>query len=65
MRNHSHIKPRSPDIPMIHASFLQSNAVPSATTDRNALSKRENLVISGSKQLAGDSQKTVLSGTRK
>ena len=65
MRNCSHIKPRSPDIPMIHASFLQSNSVPSATTDRNAPSKRENLVISGPKQLAGDSQKMVLSGTCK
>ena len=64
-RNHSHIKPRNPNIPMIHASFLQSNAVLSATTDRNAPSKRENLVISGPKQLAGDSQKTVLSGTHK
>ena len=50
---------------MIHASFLQSNSVPSATTDRNALSKRENSVILGLKQLAGDSQKTVLSGTHK
>ena len=59
MRNHSHIRPRSPDIPQIHAS------VPSATTDRNALSKRENSVISGPKQLAGDSQKMVLSGTHK
>ena len=65
MRNRSHIKPRRPHIPMIHASFLQSNSVPSATTDRNAPSKRENSVISGPKQLAGDSQKTVLSGTRK
>ena len=64
-RNCSHIKPRSPDIPMIHASFLQSNSVPSATTDRNALFKRENSVISGPKQLAGDSQKMVLSGTCK
>ena len=65
MRNRSHIRPRNPDIPMIHASFLQSNSVPSATTDRNAPSKRENSVISGPKQLAGDSQKMVLSGTCK
>ena len=47
MRNCSHIRPRSPDIPMIYASFLQHNSVPSATTDRNAPSKRENSVISG------------------
>ena len=33
-RNRSHIRPRSPDIPQIHASFLQCNAVPSATSDR-------------------------------
>ena len=26
-RNHSHIRPRSPDIPHIHASFLQHNSV--------------------------------------
>ena len=41
MRNRSHIRPRSPDIPIIHASFLQHNSVPSATTDRNALSKKK------------------------
>ena len=64
MRNCSHIRPRSPDIPQIHASFLQLNSVLSATSDRNALSKRENLVISGPQQLA-NSQKTVLSGNRK
>ena len=49
---------------MIHASFLQCNSVPSATTDRNAPSKRENSVISGPQQLA-NSQKTILSGNRK
>ena len=64
MRNCSHIRPRSPDIPMIHASFLQCNSVPSATTDRNAPSKRENSVISGPQQLA-NSQKMVLSGNHK
>ena len=61
MRNHSHIRPRGPDIPQIHACFLQHNSVPSATTDRNAPSKRENWDISGPQQLA-NSQKTVLSG---
>ena len=64
MRNRSHIRPKSPDIPMIHASFLQRNSVPSSTTDRNAPSKRENSVISGPQQLA-NSQKTVLSGNHK
>ena len=64
MRNCSHIRPRSPEIPMIHASFLQRNSVPSATNDRNAPSKRENSVISGPQQLA-NSQKTVLSGNCK
>ena len=60
MRNHSHIRTRSPDILQIHASFLQCNSVPSANTDRNAPYKRENSVISGPKQIAGNSQKTVL-----
>ena len=46
MRNHSHIRPRSPDIPHMHASFLQRNAVPSATSDGNAPSERQNTVIS-------------------
>ena len=46
MRNHSHIRPRSPDIPHMHASFLQCNAVPSATSDGNAPSERQNTVIS-------------------
>ena len=64
MRNRSHIRPRSPDIPQIHASFLQRNSVLSATSDRNAPSKRENLVISGPQQLA-NSQKMVLSGNHK
>ena len=45
---------------MIYASFLHSNSVPSENSDRN-LSKRENLVLSGPKQLAGKSQKMVLS----
>ena len=58
-RNRSHIRPWSPDIPMLHASFLQQNPVYLATSDVNALSKRENLVISG--WLAGAGQKTVLS----
>ena len=63
-RNHSHIRPRSPDIPHIHASFLQCNSVPSATSDGNVLSERENSVISGCQQLA-NGQKTVLSANRK
>ena len=63
-RNRSHIRPRSPDIPMIHASFLQQKTVPSATSDRNAPPNRENSVISGPVQLA-NGQKTVLSGNRK
>ena len=63
-RNRSHIRPRGSDIPHIHASFLQHNAVPSATSDGNAPSERENSVISGRQQLA-NGQKTVLSGNRK
>ena len=64
MRNPSHIRPRSPDIPHMHASFLQHNVVPSATSDGNAPSERENSVISGCQQLA-NGQKTVLSANRK
>ena len=64
-RNRSHIRPRSPDIPHMHDSFLQRNAVPSATSDGNAPSERQNSVISGCQQLADDGQKTVLSGNRK
>ena len=64
MRNRSHIRPRSPDIPHMHASFLQRNVVPSATSDGNASSERQNSVISGCQQLAND-QKTVLSANRK
>ena len=65
MRNCSHIRPRSPDIPHMHASFLQRNAVPSATSDGNAPSERQNSVISGHQQLADDGQKTVLSANCK
>ena len=63
-RNRSHIRPRSPDIPHMHASFLQCNKVPSATSDGNAPSERENSVISGCQQLA-NGQKMVLSANRK
>ena len=63
-RNRSHIRPRSPNIPHIHTSFLQRNSVPSATSDGNTLSERENLVISGCQQLAND-QKMVLSANCK
>ena len=63
-RNRSHIRPRSPDIPHMHASFLQRNAVPSATSDGNAPSERQNSVISERQQMA-NGQKTVLSGNRK
>ena len=63
IRNRSHIRPRGPDIPQIHASFLQQNSVLSGTPDRNA-SEKQNSVISG--QLANpNSQKTVLSGKSK
>ena len=64
-RNCSHIRPRSPDIPMIHASFLQRNLVTSAATDMNTLSERENSVISRPKQLAKSNSKMVLSAPHK
>ena len=61
MKNRSHIRPRLPDIPMIHASFLQCNSVHSGDTDRNAPVKSKNSVISGPKQPAESSSKMVLS----
>ena len=63
-RNRSHIRPRGPDIPHMHASFLQRNVVPSATSDGKELSERQNSVISGRQQLA-NGQKMVLSANRK
>ena len=63
-RNHSHIRPRGPDIPHMHASFLQRNAVPSAASDGNELSERQNSVISGC-HLVADGQKTVPPAKRK
>ena len=63
-RNRSHIRPRGPDIPHMHDSFLQRNAVPSATSDGNAPSERQNSVISGC-HLVANGQKTVLSANRK
>ena len=62
-RNRSHIRPRSPDIPNIHASYLQRYSVPSAASDRNQPSERQNLVLSGVKQIAD--KKTVLSAPHK
>ena len=59
-RNRSHIRPRGPDIPQIHESYLQQNSVLSGTPDRKA-AEMQNSVTSG--QLAKpNSQKTVLSG---
>ena len=49
-RNCSHIRPRSPDIPHMHASFLQRNAVPSATSDENAPSERQKTVLSANRK---------------
>ena len=63
-RNRSHIRPRGPDIPHMHDSFLQRSAVPSATSDGNAPSERQNSVISG-RHLVANGQKTVLSANRK
>ena len=63
-RNRSHIRPRGPDIPHMHDSFLQRNAVPSAASDENAPSERENLVISGC-HLVANGQKTVTSANCK
>ena len=63
-RNRSHIRPRGPDIPHMHDSFLQRNTVPSATSDGNAPSERENSVISGC-HLVANGQKTVISANRK
>ena len=63
-RNRSHIRPRGPDIPHMHDSFLQRNVVPSATSDGNAPSERQNSVISG-RHLVDNGQKTVLSANRK
>ena len=57
-RNRSHIRPRGPDIPHMHASFLQRNPVPSATSDGNEPSERQNSVTSGC-HLVADRQKTV------
>ena len=62
--NHSNIRPRSPDIPHMYPFFLQRNMVPSATSDGNATSERENSVISGCQRLA-NGQKTVLSANHK
>ena len=63
-RNRSHIRPRGPDIPHMHSSFLQRNAVPSAASDEKAPSQRENSVISG-RHLVMNGQNTVLSANRK
>ena len=51
MRNRAHIRVRNPDIPMIHASYLQHNTVLSGmTSGGRELSKSENSVPKGSKQ---------------
>ena len=68
MRNCSHIRPKSPDIPMMHDSFLWENSVSSAPCDKNTPSRSKNSVLKGvhpNKQLANCNvtagPKTVLS----
>ena len=63
-RHRSHIRPRGPDIPHMHASFLQRNAVPSAASDGNEPSESQNSVTSGC-HLVADGQKTVPLANRK
>ena len=60
-RNRSHIRPRGPDIPHMHASFLQRNAVPSTASDGNEPSERQNF----RHHLVADGQKTVPSAKHK
>ena len=43
MRNRSHIRPRSPDIPQIHASYLQRNSVLSGNIPGNKPSEPKQL----------------------
>ena len=64
-RNRSHIRPRGPDIPQIHASFFQRKMVLSGDMSGNIPSKSKNSVISGPKQLAESNSKAVLSAPRK
>ena len=63
-RNRSHIRPRGPDIPHMHSSLLQRNAVPSAASDEKEPSQRENSVISG-RHLVANGRNTVLSANHK
>ena len=68
-RNHSHIRPRSPDIPLIHDLYLHPNTVPSGEPSGTLISN-ENSVLSEARstpvreQLAMymDNPKTVPSG---
>ena len=72
MRNHSHIRPRSPDIPLMHDSHLQPKTVPSAS---GTLNLSENSVLSEASSTpereqpatstSTDSSKMVLSGPSK
>ena len=65
-RNRSHIRPRSPDIPQIHASYLQCNSVPSATANRKEPSERENTVLSGTSKRnvkQANTSQVLVSGT--
>ena len=49
-RSRSHIRPRGPDIPQIHASFLQHNSVPSGGSNQKEPSKRQNTVLSANRK---------------
>ena len=59
-RNRSHIRPRGPDIPQIHASYLQCNSVLSGTSNTANVQNKQNSVTSG-KESAERSKNSVLS----
>ena len=70
MRNHSHIRPRSPDIPLIHDLYLQPKTVPSGGEPSGTLNLNENSILSEASStpvrepaaLHMDNSKMVLSG---
>ena len=69
-RNRSHIRPRSPDIPVIHDSYLQPKTVLAGGEPSGTVNTSENSILSEASSPAireptashTDSSKTVLSG---
>ena len=62
-RNRSHIRPRSPDIPLMHELYLQQNSVPSEEPVSGTSNMSENSILSEASSPPKREQTAMYTGT--